>query len=47
MFDLAREVFHCPVGEMLDRVTSAELSEWMAYFRVEEEDREREKEGRR
>jgi hypothetical protein len=30
---------------MLDRVTSSELSEWMAYFRVEEEDREREKGG--
>jgi hypothetical protein len=45
MFDLARDVFHCPVGEMLDRITSAELTEWMAYFRIEEEDRE--KEGRR
>jgi hypothetical protein len=31
---------------MLDRVSSAELTEWMAYFRVEEEDREREKERR-
>jgi hypothetical protein len=31
---------------MLDRISSAELSEWMAYFRIEDEDREREKEGR-
>jgi hypothetical protein len=30
---------------MLDRITSAELTEWMAYFRIEEEDREQE--GRR
>jgi hypothetical protein len=32
---------------MLDRITSAELSEWMAYFRIEDEDREREEKGRR
>jgi hypothetical protein len=32
---------------MLERITSAELTEWMAYFRLEEEDRQREKEGRR
>jgi hypothetical protein len=32
---------------MLDRVSSAELTEWMAYFQVEDEDREREKERRR
>jgi len=33
---------------MLERISSAELSEWMAYFRIEDEDREREKqEGRR
>jgi hypothetical protein len=31
---------------MLERITSAELTEWMAYFRVEDEDREAEKEGR-
>jgi hypothetical protein len=32
---------------MLDRISSAELTEWMAYFRLEEEDRQAEKEGRR
>jgi len=25
-----------PVGEMLRRMDSAEITEWMAYFRVEE-----------
>jgi hypothetical protein len=32
---------------MLERITSAELTDWMAYFQVEEEDRKREQEGRR
>jgi hypothetical protein len=32
---------------MLERVTSRELTEWMAYFRVEEEDREKREAGRR
>jgi len=31
---------------MLERITSAELTEWMAYFRLEDEDRQAEK-GRR
>jgi hypothetical protein len=33
---------------MLERISSAELSEWMAYFRLEEEDRiaEAQKRGR-
>jgi len=26
-----------PVGEMLSRITSAELTEWMAYFRLGQE----------
>jgi len=26
-----------PVGELLSRLTSAELTEWMAYFRLENE----------
>lgn len=26
-----------PVGEMLSRMSSAELTEWMAYFKVIEE----------
>lgn len=32
-----------PVGEMLERITSAELTEWMAYYRVkaQEEDESR------
>jgi hypothetical protein len=32
---------------MLERITSRELTEWLAYFRLEEEDREREQKGRR
>jgi hypothetical protein len=36
---------------MLERVTSAELTEWIAYFRLEEEDRaeaeKRDAKGRR
>lgn len=26
-----------PVGEMLSRISSAELTEWMAYFKLENE----------
>jgi hypothetical protein len=38
------------VAELLDRITSAELTEWMAWYRVEEEDRdeaEKQEAGRR
>lgn len=36
-FRLAAEVFHCSVAEMLDRITSSELSEWLAYYRLQVE----------
>ena len=28
------------VGELLDRISSRELTEWQAYFKVEAQDRE-------
>lgn len=31
------------VGELLGRVSSREISEWRAYLRLEDEDRERRK----
>jgi len=27
----------CTVGELLDRIDSAELSEWMAFFQLQSE----------
>ena len=36
-FDLAREL-KMPVGELLDRMDSRELTEWMAYYWNEAED---------
>jgi len=39
------------VEELLDRMSSAELTEWQAYYQVEEQDRaeaeKRERKGRR
>lgn len=32
-----------PLGVMLDLMPSSEITEWMAYFRLDQEDREREK----
>ena len=43
---LAKEVFHCPVGEMLKRLSSRELSEWQAYFILENQEREEKAETR-
>ncbi len=31
------------VGELLSRVTSAELTEWQAFFKLESEDTERQR----
>jgi hypothetical protein len=48
-FGLASEL-GCTVAELLDRISSAELTEWMAWYRVEEEDRaeaEKREQGRR
>ena len=48
-FGLARDL-SMTVAELLDRITSAELSEWMAWHQVEEEDRaeaEKQQERRR
>ncbi len=32
------------VGEMLDKMTSEEITEWMAFFKVENEERKQEQE---
>ncbi len=34
-----------PRAEMLSRMSSRELTEWMAFFRLEQEDREKNKQG--
>jgi hypothetical protein len=39
---MARHVFHMPVKEMLTRIDSYELTEWMAYFTIEKKEREKE-----
>ena len=30
-----------PVGEMLERISSRELTEWMAYHKIESDDNKR------
>lgn len=36
---IARDVFHCSVTEMLARVSARELTEWMAFLRLEAKER--------
>ena len=40
-FELA-ELFGCPVSEMLERISSKELTEWLVYFKVKSADAKKE-----
>lgn len=41
MFSLARELKIGTVAELQQRMSSRELAEWMAYFKLENEDNRR------
>lgn len=39
-FELA-EKFHCTVNELLERMESYEITEWIAYYKIKEEERKK------
>ncbi len=43
MYFRLAETFGVPISEVLDRVSSAEITEWMAYFKMQGEEAERER----